>query len=79
MKGLLKAAKIKQHRTAVKIKLGINIPRNHKEEMFFDANNGNNNWKDAELLEINHIYNFYPFDSLGPDLSACILPGHTKI
>ena len=47
--------------------------------MTFDADNGNTNWKDAELLKLKHIYNFYPFDSLGPTTSARILYVHTKI
>ena len=47
--------------------------------MVFDADNGNTNWKGAEILEINQIYNFSLFNSLGPDRSACISSGHIKI
>ena len=63
----------------VKIKFGVNIPRYHKEAMMFDANNGNTDWKDSELLELKQIYNFNPFDSLGPVNNSRIPPGHTKI
>ena len=40
MNRLLDAAKAKHHKNTVKIKFGMNIPRNHKEAMMFDANNG---------------------------------------
>ena len=47
---LLKAAKAKQLHNTVKIKSGIKIPRDHKEAMIFDTDNGKTNWKDDELL-----------------------------
>ena len=37
---ILKAVKAKHLQNTVKIKFGMNIPRNHKEAMMFDANNG---------------------------------------
>ena len=76
---LLRNAKDKQLINAVKIKLGMKIHCKHKKEIMFDAENGNNNWKDAEFFEINQIYNFDPFDSLSPATSDHIPPGHTKI
>ena len=47
--------------------------------MMFDSNNGNKNWKDAELLKPKHFYNFDSFNYLGPNTSTCIPPGHNKI
>ena len=47
--------------------------------MIFDANNGNTNCKDAELLKLKHIYNFDPFDSIRPVASTLIPPVHTKV
>ena len=44
----------------------------------FDADTGNTNWKDEELLELKQIYNFGPFDSISPVNNASIPPGHTK-
>ena len=79
MNRLLKAARSKQLRTTVKIKSGMNIPRDHKDAMLFYANNDNTNWKYAELLKLKQIYNFDPFNSIGPVTSAPIPPGHTKI
>ena len=76
---LLKSSKAKKRRNTVKIKSGMNISRDHKESIIFDDDNGNTNWKDAELLELKQIYNFNPFNSLWPVTSACILPGHNKI
>ena len=45
----------------------------------FDADNGNTNWKEAELLELNQIYNFDPFNSPSTDMSNRITPGHINI
>ena len=50
---LLKYAKDKQHHNTVNIKLGMMISCDHKEAMILDADNGKNNWKDAELLKLN--------------------------
>ena len=47
---LLKSAKDKKLRNTVKIKFGVNIPCDYKEEMMFGADNENTNWKDADLL-----------------------------
>ena len=47
--------------------------------MRFDADNGNTNLMNTELLVLNQIYNFDPFNSLGPATSARITPGHTKV
>ena len=79
MKHLLKYAKAKQCQNTVKIKFGMNITRGHKELKIFDADNGNTNWKDADLLKIKKIYNFDPFNSIGPATGARIPPGHANI
>ena len=55
MNRLLGSFKAKQIRNTVKIKFGINIPCDHKEAMMFDADNGDTNWKNAELLELKQI------------------------
>ena len=47
--------------------------------MMFDADNGHTNCKDAEILELNQIYNFNPFNHLRPATSACITTVHTMI
>ena len=49
---LLKAAKAKQKRNTSNIKFGVNILLDHKEEMLFDADNGNTNCKDDDILEL---------------------------
>ena len=79
MNCLLKSAKAKQRRNTIKINFGINIPRDYKEAMIFDADNGNTKWKDDELLKLNQIYYFDSLDYLDPATSARILPGCTKI
>ena len=79
MNCLLKAAKAKQKMNTVKINFEMNIPHENEETMMFDSDNGNKNWKDAELLELKQIYNFNTFEYLGPVNEARIPPGHTKI
>ena len=44
-----------------------------------DTENGNTNWKYYDILGLETIYNFDPFDYLGTIISACIPPDHTKI
>ena len=79
MKLLIKASKSNHISNTVNIKFGVKTPCDHKEAMMFDAENGNTNWEDADLLELKQIYNFDPFDSLGPVNSACIPLVHNKI
>ena len=45
----------------------------------FGADKVNTNWKDADLLELKHIYNFFPFESLGYFSKSRIPPGNNKI
>ena len=61
MNRLLKAHKTLKWRNTVNIKFGVKIPCDHKEEIMFDADNRNTNWKGAEILELKEIYNFDPF------------------
>ena len=79
MNRLLRAANAKQLRNTVNIKFGVNIPCYHKYSMIFDYNNGSTNWKAAELLELNKIYNSNPLEYLRPVSKERIPPGHTKI
>ena len=79
MNQLIKDAKDNHHINIVKIKFWMKIPRDHKQAMLFDADNGNINWEGFDILEIKQIYKFDPFNSLGPVNSACIPSGHTKI
>ena len=57
----------------------MKIPCDYNEAMVFDADNGNSDLKDSDLLELRQVYNFDNFKSLGPVNKACIPPGHTKI
>ena len=79
MNHLINFTKSKQQRNTFKINFGIKIPCGHKEEKLFSADNGNTNCKGAELLKLRKIYNFDPFESLGPVKKARIPPGHNKI
>ena len=79
MNHLLKASKAKQQRNIFEIKFGMKIPCDHREAIMFDADNGNTNWKGTEILVLKIIYNFDPFESLGPVKKSCIPTDHTKI
>ena len=79
MNHLIKYDKANQQRNIFKIDFGMKITCELKEEMVFDADNVNTNWKGDELLELKKIYKFDPFESLGPVKKACNHPGHTKI
>ena len=57
----------------------MKIPCEYKEEMIFDYDIGNTNWKDFEILELNIIYNFDPFNFLGPVYNTHIHSVHTEI
>ena len=52
MNHILKAYKTKNQRKILKIKFGMKIPFDHKEEMAFDSKNINTNWDYYELLEL---------------------------
>ena len=58
MNCILKSAKAKHNHNTVNIKFGMHITCEYKETMMSDADNGNTNWKGAELIELNQIYNF---------------------
>ena len=50
MNRLFKAAKAKHQNNTLRIKFVMDIPCDHKEVIIFDADNGNTNWKDTEIL-----------------------------
>ena len=50
MNHLLNTSKAKQRRNTVKIEFGMKIPIDHNKAIIFDADNGNTNCKDAEIL-----------------------------
>ena len=54
-----------QRRLTPNYMYGILVPRNHKEAMGFDGMNGNNNWREAELIELQQIHDYDTFKDKG--------------
>jgi hypothetical protein len=44
---------------------GVKVPRNHKEAMQLDAENGDTKWRDAKQLEINQLQEYQTFKTCG--------------
>ena len=47
---IIKDAKAKHPSNTVNTKYGMNINRENREAMILDSDNGNTNWKDADIL-----------------------------
>ena len=62
---MMNAAKRKSVRTGPIYKFGVQVPRNVKQAMQLDEQNGNTLWMDAMKLEISQLQNFQTFKSLG--------------
>jgi len=62
---MLRQVKLNSVRTAVKIKFGVRVPRNHAEAVEFDRRNGNTLWQDAERKELDQLYEYETFKSKG--------------
>ena len=60
-KRLINQTRIKQFRRAPKYKFGVQIPYDYKEAMRFDAENGNDKWKQATNLEVTLLDSFGVF------------------
>ena len=62
---MIKQAQLHSHRTAIKYKFGVKVPRNHDQAMEFDTENKNDNWSRAEKLEVHELRSLNSFASLG--------------
>ena len=67
-KQLLRAinqSKLKQFRRSTVFKFGIEIPRDHKDAMRLDEQNGNKLWYEAEQVELGQIKDYEVFKDFG--------------
>ena len=62
---MLNQARKAQARHSIKYKFGIQIPRNYKEALKLDEENGNTYWQDAIAYEIGCMAEFKVFHSIG--------------
>ena len=56
---------------------GIKVPKNHKEAIQLDKENGNTKWADAEAKEIDELNSLHSFRSIG--MRAPTPKGYKKI
>ena len=64
---MAKQAKLQSFRTRTVYQYGIEVPRNHEHAMKLDSKNGNTNWRDAEVYELEHIESYGTFKDMGRD------------
>ena len=74
---MVNQAKMRSHKHAKRYKFGVEVPKNHKDAMRLDEENGNTLWRDAELTELSQIDEYSTFQDLGQgDLRP---EGHKRI
>ena len=55
---------------------GIKVPRNVKQSLEYDKENGNTFWQDAMAFEINNVQSYSTFKYMG---KVNFIPGYKKI
>mmetsp|Transcript_20329 Transcript_20329/g.42624 ORF Transcript_20329/g.42624 Transcript_20329/m.42624 type:complete len:1867 (-) Transcript_20329:137-5737(-) len=61
----INAANRRSNPSQVRYKFGVRIPRNYKEAVFLDEQNGNTLWQDAIKLELKQLQSYRTFRDLG--------------
>ena len=74
---MINASKRRQQHDAVRYKFGVRVPRNVKEALKFDRENGNTLWADAMETELAQLREYSAFRSLG--FNARTPDGYTRI
>ena len=77
MKRMLNQSRMRSMKTAIKYKFGVRVPKNVKEALALDKENGNTLWADAMALEIAQLREYNTFKSVG--FGAPIPHGYKKI
>ena len=70
-------AKRAQRHGEIQYKFGVRIPRNYKEAMQLDQENGNTYWQDAIALELKQLSDYKTYRSIGR--SARVPEGYQQI
>ena len=76
---VIKQAKLRSFRTSPKYMYGFRVPRDYKEALEFDDQNGNNMWADATVLEMNQLHAYEVFIDEGLFSEVPMPPGFKKI
>jgi hypothetical protein len=76
---LVKQSKLRSFRVSSKYKYGYSIPRNYKEAIKFDKQNGNTKWQDANILEHGQLSEYEVFLNKGKFHEGNIPEGYRKI
>ena len=67
-KRMLQQSKLKSQRRGICYKFGVRVPRNYKEAIMLDQQNGDTLWKDAIDTEMDQVVHEYKtFKDLGPN------------
>ncbi len=74
---MINASKRQQQHDAVRYKFGVRVPRNVKEALMLDRENGNTYWQEAMDAELDQLNEYNTFRSVGhnartPDGYQCI-------
>jgi hypothetical protein len=75
----VKQAKLRSFCVSPKYKYGYSIPRNYKEAIEFDKQNGNTKWQDANVLEHGQLTEYEVFLNEGEFHEGKIPEGYCKI
>jgi hypothetical protein len=62
---LVNQAKLKSYQSTPKFMFGYKVPRNYKETVLFDQQNGNTRWQDCTELEMIQLAEYKTFKDLG--------------
>ena len=74
---MINQARLKNLRNRPVYKYGFQVPRNHEEAVAIDERMGNTMWQDAEKLEIQQLFDYEAFKSIG--LKAPTPEGYQRI
>ena len=72
-------SKLKSFKDSPIYMFGVKVPRNHKQAVKFDQDNGNRLWQEAEEKEINQMFEYRVFDDRGHKSRAKAPPGYKQI
>ena len=67
---MLNQTHMSSKRNAVRYKFGVQVPRNTKEALKLNQENGNTLWQDAMALEIAQLSEYKTFQDIGPNAPA---------
>ena len=77
LKRMVKQSRLQSRRNTPKYKFGVLVPQNYADAIRIDTANGNNLWGDAIKAEMEQLFEYKTFESIGK--GAAVPDGHTNI